>query len=37
MTHNFLLVLLWTFRDSDPAASHCHDRSILQFGFVARQ
>src|SRR5688572_27313923 len=24
----FLLVLLWAFRDSDPAASHCDDRSI---------
>jgi hypothetical protein len=30
------LVMLWAFRDSDPAASDCDDRSLLQFGFVAR-
>jgi len=31
-----LLVLLWAFRDSDPAASHGDDCSLLQFDFVAR-
>jgi hypothetical protein len=30
------LVLLWPFRDSDQAPSHCNDCSLLQFGFVAR-